>query len=300
MRYNWKYLLLGAFGAATLLQSCGDPENPEPDGPSGVHVPPNVINPPATFGVNGQIFSIPSPVQTAILIKESGADFDESMLNPRENADMYSTMFQKAVNLGVYGADLGYATIYEDDVISLDYLSSVRILAQAVGVENAFDEDLITRFMDNKGNQDSMLVFISEAYQAADNYLKENDKGEQAGMVLAGGWIEAMHFSCNVALQGNEAVKTRIADQKATLHSLIELLHTLEADDDDFIEFVSGMEMLHQTFDAVTSAYKYVEPQTYAEKKLTVFKSTNEVTMEDAVLDEIATQIADLRELITQ
>ena len=300
MNYNFKYLIFGVMAVSLAFTAC-EPNESDLNNPDGkVKIPPDIIKGSQNFDVNGQIFSIPSPVQTAMLIKDSGADFDESYLNPKENADGYSTMFQKATNLGVYGADLGYATIYESNSTSLDYLTSVRKLAQEVGVENAFNESLIKRFTANSTDQDSMLVFISEAYQSADNYLKNNDKGDQAGLILAGGWIEALHFSCKVAAQGKEELKARIGEQKSTLKSLIGLLNSLSIDGDDFEEFVYGMEDLYGAFDQVSSTYKYVEPQTYAERKLTIFNSTNDVEISDEVLESISIQVADLRELITQ
>ena len=300
MKHRIKQTLLVSVLVSTVLGGCEQPE-PISDGPSGpVKIPVDIIENSKQFDLNGQIFSIPSPVQTAMLIKESGADFNEGLLNPKEQADEYSTMFQKATNLGIYGADLGYATIYENTNISLDYLTPVRKLASEVGVENAFNEGLIERFSANSTNQDSILVFISEAYQSADNYLKNNDKSYQAGLILAGGWVEALHFSCIVAKEGNEEVKFRIGEQKSTLKSLVSLLHSLDVNGDDFEEFVLGMEDLYASFDQVNSSYSYVEPETFPDKKLTVINSTNEVDISDDVLETIATQVSDLRELIIQ
>ena len=298
MKDHFKQIMILTVVLATVLTSCEDPEKDNIDPVAPVKIPTDIIENSKQFDLNGQIFSIPSPVQTAILIKESGAEFNEAYLNPKEKADMYSTMFQKAMNLGVYGADLGYATIYENTNISLDYLTPVRKLASEVGVENAFNETLIERFSANSTNQDSILVFISEAYQAADNYLKENDKSYQAGLILAGGWIEALHFSCKVAEMGNEDVRHRIGEQKSTLKSLISLLHSLDVNGDDYEEFVIGMEDLYANFEEVTSEYTYQEPVTYADKKLTVFNSTNTVNMPDDVLANIAMHVSDLRELI--
>jgi hypothetical protein len=300
MKYNFKHFITGTLVAAIFLVSC-DPEETDPSGAdTPVKIDPDLINGSKNFDLNGQMFSIPSPVQTAMLIKDSKAEFDETFLNPKDRADSYSTMFQKAMNLGVYGADLGYATIYENTPTSFEYLTSVRKLAQEVGVENAFNENLIERFSANSNNQDSMLVFISEAYQAADNYLKENDKTYQAGLVLAGGWVESMHFSCQVAQLGKTEVQARIGEQKSTLKSLIDLLYSLDVSGDDFEEFLYKMEDLYGIFDEVNSVYKYVEPQTYAEKKLTVFNSTNEVNISDEIFASIAEQVADIRDLITE
>jgi hypothetical protein len=298
MKDHLKQIMILTVVVATVLTSCEDPEKDNIDPVAPVKIPTDIIENSKQFDLNGQIFSIPSPVQTAILIKESGAEFNEAYLNPKEKADVYSTMFQKATNLGVYGADLGYATIYENTNISLDYLTPVRKLASEVGVENAFNETLIERFSANSTNQDSILVFISEAYQAADNYLKENERSYQAGLILAGGWIEALHFSCKVAELGNEDVRYRIGEQKSTLKSLISLLHSLDVNGDDYEEFVIGMEDLYANFEQVTSEYTYQEPVTYADKKLTVFNSTNTVNMPDDVLSNISMHVSDLRELI--
>jgi len=63
--------------------------------------------------INGKVFSVPSPIQTAFLLKHSGATYSSEMLSPTSNASNLSTSARKALNLGVYGADMGYATIYD-------------------------------------------------------------------------------------------------------------------------------------------------------------------------------------------
>jgi hypothetical protein len=109
-----------------------------------------------------------------------------------------------------------------------------------------------------------------------------------------------MHFSCQVAQLGKTEVQARIGEQKSTLKSLIDLLYSLDVSGDDFEEFLYKMEDLYGIFDEVNSVYKYVEPQTYAEKKLTVFNSTNEVNISDEIFASIAEQVADIRDLITE
>src|SRR3954468_20173816 len=58
--------------------------------------------------MNDLIQSLPSPIEMSSSIKESGAEFDTKKLNASENSDNYTTNYKKAVNLGIYGADLGY------------------------------------------------------------------------------------------------------------------------------------------------------------------------------------------------
>ena len=57
--------------------------------------------------IGGSMFSIPSPIQTAMLIEKSGADYSKGFLNDAKKVSTYATNYQKALNLGVYGADVG-------------------------------------------------------------------------------------------------------------------------------------------------------------------------------------------------
>ena len=113
--------------------------------------------------LGGQFYTIPSPVQTAFLVKEEGTDFNSELLNKAENGDTYTTSFKKALNMGVYGADMGYITIYENTDLSLKYLKTVRKIADELDLSGAFNNELGERFNSNMGNQDSMLVFVNEA-----------------------------------------------------------------------------------------------------------------------------------------
>ena len=56
---------------------------------------------------DGKIFSIPSPVQTAYLIKQLDLPFDEALLNKSSNVGKYVKEYNQALNLGIYGTDLG-------------------------------------------------------------------------------------------------------------------------------------------------------------------------------------------------
>jgi hypothetical protein len=113
------------------------------------------------LNLGGKLFSIPSPFQTATLIKNSGAPFNSSLLNPVGNKDNYSTNFHKALNLGIYGADMGYLTIYEktDDAPAL--IAAVQKMADDLGMGGAFNKELIDRFTNNLEQKDSLMVLVS-------------------------------------------------------------------------------------------------------------------------------------------
>jgi len=272
----------------------GDPNNETPDNnntPGGENL---------DIAVGGAIFSIPSPIQTAMYIKEAGAEFDADALNPMGNSENYSTDFHKAFNLGIYGTDLGYCAIYENNDLCIKYMKTVRQMADYIGLENAFNDDLLERFSNNIGVKDSMLVLVSEAYKGTDMYLKENEKDDVAALVLTGGWIEAMYIACkSVKDDNNQLIANRISEQITALESLIDMLGQLGTSD-DYNDLSSELEELYSVFEQIEYLYEYVPSETNAITKTTVIKSKREIIKTDELMEAITAKLMDIRNEYTQ
>ena len=165
--------------------------------------------------IDGKVFSIPSPIQTAMLIKNAGTNYNKDILNEPSKVTNYSTNFKKAINLGIYGADLGYVTMYDQTQDAISFLTAVKSIADDLGVSSAFDLALVERFEKNIGNQDSLLALVSDAYKSSDRYLKGNQQNDIGSLILAGGWIESLYFATSTAeMTGNADVIKRIGEQK--------------------------------------------------------------------------------------
>ena len=52
---------------------------------------------------NNTLFTLPSPYQATHTIKKSDFSFKKSIVNPADNVSKYTTNFQKALNVGIYG-----------------------------------------------------------------------------------------------------------------------------------------------------------------------------------------------------
>ena len=252
------------------------------------------------MNIGGSLFSIPSPIQTTLLMTQVGAEFNANMLNPKENADNYSSDFLKALNLGVYGCDLGYTAAYENNDLSLKYLSTIRNIASNIALENAFDETLIERFSNNFGNKDSMLVLVSEAYKGADIYLKENEKDDVAALVIAGGWIEANYLSCMIIKEKkNKLITQRIIEQKVSLQTLINMLEQLGSND-DYWDLSAELAELYLLYETIEFSSEYIPSVTDFENKTTTLKSKKEVNATAEQLNAIIEKLLLIRNEITQ
>lgn len=252
------------------------------------------------FEVEGKVFSIPSPIQTAFLLKEAGTDYRSSLLNPTEKAGNYATTNQKALNLGIYGADLGYATIYDQSQDAISYMAVSRKMSSELGIDGLFNEALLSRFEANIGNQDSLLVLVSDAFKKADQYLKNNEQKNISVLILAGGWIETLHFATNLAKSsGSEAIRNRIGEQKITIKNLINLLLPFQDDSPMTSNLINQLNELKDIYGGIEFSYTFNPPTTIAEEKTTVINSVSKVDMTDQELSDITDKIEEIRNNIT-
>jgi hypothetical protein len=254
----------------------------------------------AIVKVNNEIFSIPSPIQTAMLIKKSGVAFQKNILNSPEKSEHYTTNFTKALNVGVYGADLGYIAIYDQKQDAFQYMKSVKTLAEELGISDAFNQEIIERFSKNMNNKDSLLSLISVAYRTTNAYLKSNEQNDISGLIVAGGWIEGLHLATEIySLSSNEEIKHRIAEQKTSLQRVINILKPY-AEKPEYTVLITNLNNLSTMYDSVEYSNTFVQATTDAAKKLTVINCKTEVKISPQQIKDISSQVKIIRKQIIE
>lgn len=171
---------------------------------------------------NAMLKEMPSPIEMAILVKHSGGTYDPVLLNPLENVDNYVTSGKKAMNLGVYSADVGYTTLYKQTQETILFMNNIRKLSDAIGLSDAFDQATFDRVEANIENRDSLLHIITSAYQVGNEYLKENNRMNTSILMIASGWVESMYLASKVGGEEGpmDMVAARIAEQQMVLERI--------------------------------------------------------------------------------
>jgi hypothetical protein len=285
-----KRLALICVGAVFVF-SCGN-EKKSGDKEDLVEAPDTVKT--TVLNVGGELFSVPSPIQTALLVQKSGIPYDKSSLSLANKVNTYSTDFMRAVNLGIYGADLGYVSLYNQSQDALGYLAAIKQLTDKLGLGAAFDGPTMERIKNNIANKDSMMTLVSLAYRAGDAYLKDNSRSDVGSLILAGGWIESMHFS-TIAYKAKHTaqLRYRIAEQKQGLSSLMKILSSNEAP--EVMELCRMFGELAKTYEEIAFKYTFVEPKTDTAKMLTYINSVTEVTVNEDQISRITKQVEEIR-----
>ena len=248
------------------------------------------------------MFSLPSPVETTLLLKQAGAGYDESLLNPTSNSTKYNTDKQKALNLGVYGADLSYASIFEQDQTIMQYMQVSKKLAIGLDLLAAIDQSIIDRLEANHDNRDSVIRIISETFLNSNSTLKEDNRPEMAALILAGGWVEALYLATQLTkdvVKDKELVE-RIVEQKLSFGELTQLLGQYTEQNADIADVVAQLQGVSKAFEEIEIVKSGIETVTDEASGTTVLKATQKINITQAQYDALKKVAADLRNSFIQ
>jgi hypothetical protein len=253
--------------------------------------------------INNILNSIPSPLEISFIIHDTGIEYDKSILNSENNVSKYNSNNQKAINLGVYGTDLGYTDIYEQNQHGLLYLSVIKDLADDLGIGQFFDFQLIRDLTENSKNLDSLLLVTNENFNRINNHFQEQNRSSLSSMLLFGGWVESLHLTCQVTLQNieSEELIERIGEQKIILENMMILLDAYGEQDAYIKELGVKTTALQKAFEDVEITYTYEESTSKIVDGILVIQnnSSSTVNITPEKVKEIAELTAELRNEIT-
>ena len=169
--------------------------------------------------------AVPNPIEIAALMKDIGIAYDQNYINHVDNISKYDTDFKKALNLGIYSTDLGYANIYDQSQESINCITAIRELSQGLKIDSYFDFDNVKKAIDQRDNPQELLKVTLTNLQKINQGLDDEDRGDVTLFIITGGWIEALHLSCTAAkVKGKKELLEKIADQKIALKQLVDIL----------------------------------------------------------------------------
>lgn len=148
--------------------------------------------------IQKNVYPLPTSAEVIATLTEMEVGYNLGISNPPEMAKKYFTSTKRAINLGVYGADLSYSTLYNMDQQVMDYLDAIRILVTDLNMSRIYDRplyDSIKKYFDNK---DKLVSILTKAFDDTYAYMSDNDQQSLALLVVGGAWVEGMYLTCNV------------------------------------------------------------------------------------------------------
>ncbi|HAN17812.1 MAG: hypothetical protein A2X13_05885 [Bacteroidetes bacterium GWC2_33_15] len=176
--------------------------------------------------VRDVVYPLPTSYEVIHMINKIEASYIIGITNPLENVDKYFTDKDQALNLGIYSADLSYASTYNMKQEVMNFMDASQELIIQLDITGAFNKDFVDKVEANIDNKDTLVNLITNSFYDTYNYLVKNSKEDLSLLVLAGSWVEAMYISCNISetVYNNPELVSVIMHQKTALNKLIELL----------------------------------------------------------------------------
>ena len=251
-------------------------------------------------------YSVPTPNELFEIVKSLGGELNVELINSLDNKDNYVDLKSKALNFGVYSADLGYMSCFENGIEFLKYTKAIENLGNELGISEVFDQELMDRISANEEDFDSLFSISNQTYFDSYLYLEENKKGQELSLIIIGGYIESLYIITNLVESYNDEdpIIERIGDQKLVLENIIEFCAQY-ADVTAVSEALSDIMQLRDIFD---DNMTFIEDDAANEEKMadadengiSTLKSSGRYVMNEKTFDTVKAKITELRNNITQ
>ena len=245
-------------------------------------------------------YALPSPVETAYLIQSTGVSYNVDLANSTENAVNYTTTTQKALNFGVYGADLSYASLFNQTQSTIQYMAASKKLAEELGIIEFVGDRVVASVEDNLNDRDSLMEIISDGLTNASDYLKDVGRAEVAALIVVGGWIEGLYLATSLAefTGNNTRLIDLVIDQRYSLSILIKLLNNYKNYPN--VATVYGWLIdLQNTYDRVKTVTSETKVETDSDGK-TKLAANSDVFINDALFNAICQKADSIRTIIVR
>jgi len=239
---------------------------------------------------NEVTYNLPSALQIAYVFKKSGAGFVPSLLNDKANTNKYNTSnYKRAVNFGVYSADLAYCLFNKKYQESKEYLKACKDMGGHLGLNSAFESDnMAQRFDKNISNEDSVIKIVSSVQLKTDVMFEQNKQKHITVIAFAGAWTESMYIALEVyAKDKNKKVLGSLLEQLLLSETIIKALKSHQTAEAEIPTLISAVENINTQFNAIASVKAAIEKDEEMD--------FNTIAVTDAELKTISESVKSLR-----
>jgi hypothetical protein len=287
----------------TILAACGSSKKTDEQAFLEGLDKDTVSGPPISEEVISSILQqIPQPLEISVLLKQSGKKYNGSYLNSPDFTSKYNSNFKRALNLGIYGADLGYTNIYEQNQDGVKYMAAIKEMADGLNIGRFFDIETIGRLATNSKNLDSLLLITTQNFNDINSYLQTQNRSNLSVLLLTGGWLEALHITGEVAAINpeNQDLRETIGSQKIILENIMLLLSFYKDSDQTMASLLNDLEPLKKAYDKVNITYTYKESTFEIKDGVMVIKdnSTSKIDITNEDLSSIKNITSSIRNKI--
>ena len=250
---------------------------------------------------NEIFYGILTPVEICTIFNRLGITYNNATLNPISNRDQYLSSSKASINTGIYGVDFGYLKVFGIGQQMIDYMVTIREMCNKLGIPDSYLTEPIKKVQSDISEPDTIMFLMDDAFTKMEAHLREGGRESTAGLMVMGGWVEAMYIATQLVYNPDKPdpeVIQKIAQQKYTLTSLLSFLKNYY-DDPVVVYYSKKLKYLKNYFDSFDIYFKKGDLEIDTVKQ--VFRSTgSEMTVSVETLNRIRDYVSKLRtEMVT-
>ena len=200
--------------------------------------------------IESNVYPLPTSASVIKMLTELQVGYIIGISNPVGNAKKYFSSSARAINLGVYGADLSYATLYNIEQEVINYLDAIRSLANELNMTRIYNENLYNQIKQNFDNRDTLVKILTGAFNDSYTYLAENDQQPLALLVVGGAWVEGMYLTTHVSEAAYQVagISKVLLDQKKSFELFLEITQPYASDPSvsDFVRLLDPVKKVYE------------------------------------------------------
>ena len=149
--------------------------------------------------IKKNVYPLPTSADVIKKLTDLEVGYSIGVTNPPENVKKYYTSQTRSINLGVYGADLSYATLYNVNQEVINYMDVIRSIANDLNMSKIYEAPLYDSIKKYFDKRDRLVQILTDAFNNTYTYMSDNDQQTLALLVVGGAWVEGMYLTAHVS-----------------------------------------------------------------------------------------------------
>jgi hypothetical protein len=202
--------------------------------------------------IEANVYPLPTSAEVIKMLTDLEVGYIFGISNPVQNSKKYFSSTARAINMGVFGADLSYATLYNIQQSVIDYMDAIRNLADELNMSKIYDATLYDKIKANFDNRDELVKILTGAFNDTYNYLADNEQQPLALLVVGGAWVEGMYITTHVSAAAYEVagISKNLLEQKKSFELFLEIAKPYETDP-IVSDFIKNFDPIKKVYDGL-------------------------------------------------
>lgn len=223
-----------------------------------------------------RVFTLPTPIQFASIIKAYNVKYDNYMLTAI-NKKIYKSKYERAISSGIYSVNLGYSIIFNDKNNSLLYYNHTIKMFEDLGY--IFTTKQTENYKRNIERPDSLYKIFLTNYNDVHQYIIDNREEETGLCIVSGCFLESLNMYCKMyKTHYNKSKKklytTLLGQQQIFLNNILEISSFNDVDNPTTKQLYEVLNNINTKLNKFNIDYKNSK---FTMKKMPTISDINEI-----------------------